>query len=32
MTPDTFIQPLVIAFVVLVVFLAMRGGSGHQTG
>jgi len=27
MTPDQFIKPLVIVFVVLVVFLAIRGGS-----
>ncbi len=31
MTPDQFIKPLVIVFVVLVVFLAVRGGSRRQT-
>jgi hypothetical protein len=30
MTPDQFIKPLVIIFVVLVVFLAMRN-TGRQT-
>jgi len=32
MTPDQVIKPIVILFVVLVVFLAIRKGGRRQTG